>query len=156
MEIENGIFVLKGWIDEHLNSLRLDEADPYANNIAYPPYSLGEDIIKCFGLVSNEGRLWYIDDPNEILLICEIWSSYRQDRNEESDQSGIKLKASLSFLKYLCKTLDCYVILDVGISREIYYKYDGEKREYTKPQHKIFILSADGRLKTTGSDYLLG
>lgn len=157
MEIENGIFILKGWIDEHSNSLGLDEADPYTNDIAYPPYSLGRDIVKYLGLTSsNDDRQWHINDTNKISLICETWSSYKQDKNEEPDQSGIKLKASLSFLKQLCKTLDCDIILDVGINREVYYKYDRENREYTKPQHKIFILSADGRLKTTGSDYQLG
>lgn len=157
MEIENGIFVLKGWIDEHSNSLRLDEADPYTNDIAYPPYSLGGDIIKYLGLTSsNDGRQWHINDSNEISLICETWSSHKHDRDEEPDQSGIKLKASLSFLKHLCKTLDCDIILKVGINREINYKYDRENREYTTPQYKIFTLSADGRLRTTESDYQLG
>lgn len=157
MEIEDGIFVLKGWIDEHTNYLRLDEADPYANNITYPPYSLGEDIIKRLGLISgNDGRQWYINQSNEISLICEAWSSHNQDRNEEPNQSGIKLKASLSFLKHLCIILDCDIIFKVGIKREINYKYDRENREYTKPQYEIFILSADGILKTTGTDYQLG
>jgi hypothetical protein len=156
MEIENGIFVLKGWIDEHSNSLRLDEADPYTNDIAYPLYSIGDDIVKRLGLISiNDGKQW-INESNEILLTCETWSSHKQDKNEESDQSGIRLKASLSFLKYLCNTLDCDIILDVGINREIYYKYNRENKEYTKPQHEIFILSGNGRLKTTESDYQLG
>lgn len=156
MEIENGIFVLKGWIDEHSNSLRLDEADPYTNDIAYPLYSIGDDIVKRLGLISiNDGKQW-INESNEIPLTCETWSSYKRDKNEESNQSGIRLKATLSFLKYLCNTLDCDIILDVGINREVYYKYDRENREYTKPQHKIFILSGNGRLKTTESDYKLG
>lgn len=155
MEIENGIFVLKGWIDEHSNSLRLDEADPYTNDIAYPLYSIGDDIIKQLGLISiNDGKQWS-NESNEILLTCETWSSYKRDKNEESDQSGIRLKASLSFLKYLCNILDCDIIFDVGINRKIYHKYDRENREYTKPQHKIFILSGNGRLKTTESDYQL-
>jgi aromatic ring-cleaving dioxygenase len=156
MEIDNGIFVLKGWIDEHSNSLRLDEADPYTNDIAYPLYSIGDDIVKQFGLISiNDGKQW-INELNEILLTCETWSSYKRDKNEESDQSGIRLKATLSFLKSLCDTLDYDIILDVGINREVYYKYDRESRAYTRPQHKIFILSGNGRLKTTESDYQLG
>jgi hypothetical protein len=156
MEIENGIFILKGWIEENSESLRLDKADPYANDIAYPPYSLGDDIVKRLGLIStNDNKLW-LNKLNETSLICESWSSHKQGRNEESDQSGIKLKASLSFLKSLCTTFDCDIILDVGINREINHKYDRERSKYTKPQHKIFIISADGRLKATGTDYQLG
>lgn len=156
MEIDNEIFVLKGWIDEHSNLLRLDKADPYTNDMAYPLYSIGDDIVKQLGLISiNDGKQW-INESNEILLTCETWSSYKRDKNEESDQCGIRLKATLSFLKSLCDTLDYDIILDVGINREVYYKYDRENRVYTKPQHKIFILSGNGRLKTTESDYQLG
>lgn len=157
MEIEDGIFVLKGWINEHSNSLKLDEVDPYASNIAYPPYSLGEDIIKRLGLISdNDGRQWHIRDLGEISLICETWSSHKLDRDEVPDQSGTKLRASLSFLKHLCVVFNCDIVFNVGIKREINHKYDKVNREYSKPLYKILILSEDGRIKTTEADYQLG
>lgn len=156
MEIDDDTFVLKGWIKERSLSSRLDKSDPYANDITYPPYSLGDKIIELTDLtVANDGKLWYDNETHKVSLICEAWSSHRQGRDEEPDQSGITLKATLSFLIRLCQTFDCDIILDIGIHREIYSKYDRKDREYTQPQHKIFILSADGKLKTTGADFQL-
>ena len=157
MEIESGSFQLKGWINERHNSKRLDEFDPYADEIDYPPYSLGSTIVEQLGLSPDpDGKTWQIAHSSEIVLSCETWSSHRHGRDEEPDQSGMRLKAKLSFLKQLCSTLGYDLIFDVGIKRDISYRYDQEKREYAKPQHKIFIISADGELRTTGANYQLG
>ncbi|MFT3948210.1 MAG: hypothetical protein QM763_14665 [Agriterribacter sp.] len=157
MEIKSGSFQLKGWINERHNSKELDQFDPYADEIDYPPYSLGSTIAEKLGLSTDpDGKTWQIANSAEVALSCETWSSHREGRDEEPDQSGMRLKAKLSFLKGLCSTLGCDLIFDVGIKRDISYRYDREKREYAKPQHKIFILSADGKLRTTGANYQLG
>jgi hypothetical protein len=157
MEIESGIFQLKGWINEHHNSKELDEFDPYADEIDYPPYSLGSPIAEQLGLsVDPDEKTWEVVHTSENVLSCDTWNSHRERRDEEPDQSGMRLKAKLSFLKELCLTLDYDLIFDVGIKRDISYRYDREKREYAKPQHKIFILSADGKLRTTAANYKLG
>ena len=157
MEIESGLFQLKGWINERHVSKELDEFDPYADEIDYPPYSLGSTITENLGLSPDpDGKTWQIAHSSEIVLSCETWSSHREGREEEPDQSGMRLKAELSFLKELCSTLGYDLIFDVGIKRDLSYRYDREKREYAKPQHKIFILSADGKLRTTGANYQLG
>jgi hypothetical protein len=157
MEIESGSFQLKGWINERHNSKELDQFDPYADEIDYPPYSLGSTIAEKLGLSTDpDGKTWQIAHSAAVALSCETWSSHREGRDEEPDQSGMRLKAKFSFLKELCTTLGYDLIFDVGIKRDISYRYDREKREYAKPQHKIFILSADGKLRTTGANYQLG
>lgn len=150
MEIQLDIFELKGWIDKHSTSKGLDEVDPYADNIEYPPYSIGKNIVEKLNLsVDAEGKEWYDNNSNSIALICESWSSHRENKDEYADRSGMRLKASLSFLKYMCHTLDCDLILDVAIAREISDKYDRNKSEYRKPKYRTFILSSDGELRTT-------
>ncbi len=157
MEIDSDMFTLKGWINERSSSKGVDEFDPYADHVDYPPYSLGNMIEEKLGLiVSEDNKFWQIAGSNEIALICETWSSYRESKDEEPNQSGMRLNANLPFLKQLCKILDCDMIFDVGINREISTRYSSEKREYSKPKHKIFILSADGKLRTTDTDYQLG
>ena len=157
MEIESGIFQLKGWINERHNSKELDEFDPYADEIDYPPYSLGSTIAEQLGLSSiSDGKAWQIVHTSENVLSCETWSSHRGNRDEEPDQSGMQLKAKFSFLKEICSTLGYDLIFKVGIKRDVNYRYDREKREYVKTQHKIFILSADGKLRTSGANYQLG
>jgi len=157
MEIESGIFQLKGWINEHRNIKGLDELDPYADKIDYPPYSLGSTIIDSLGLtVDADGKIWQYIHSSENVLTCETWSSHRERRDEEPDQSGMRMKAKLSFLKYLCSTLNFDLIFDVDIKRDISYRYSENKREYSDPHHKIFLLSADGKLRTTDASYQLG
>ncbi len=150
MEIDSDVFQLHGWINERSISKRLDEFDPYADRVDYPPYTLGDAIKERLGLtLDHEGKLWFANNFNEIALICETWASYRERRDEEPDQSGMRLKANLSFLKDLCNKLDCELIFDVGIKREISYRHSSSERKYAEPQHKIFILSEDGTFRTT-------
>lgn len=156
-EIESGIFKLKGWINDPSFSKRLDESDPYADYIVYPPYSLGTNIIDRLKLTTaNDGKFWYDSKSRLMALICEVWSSHRTNKDEEPEQSGMKLKASLSFLKDLCSTFDCNLIIDISIRRDISHRYDQERREYPKPQNKIFIFSSDGKLRSTDTSYQLG
>lgn len=159
MEIELDSFMLKGWIENNSVSKRLDEYDPYADNIDYPPYVLGSEIISKLKLsAKNDLKIWHSPISTSPSLKCEIWSSYRADKDEYPNQSGKRLKASLEFLKYLCSTLDCELIIVVGIKRNIAYKYRSREKEYEylKPKHKILILSLDGTIRSTGKNIKLG
>ncbi len=152
MEIDSGTFQLKGLINEQSNSKGLDEFDPYADEISYPPFSLATEIANQTGLtVGPDGKSW-VSDTSEVVLSCETWSSYRKERDEERAQSGMRLKAKLSFLRYLCSSLGYDLILDVGIKRDIIYRYDRDKTEYPKPKHKLFILSQDGKFRSTNTN----
>ncbi|MEL1240381.1 P-loop domain-containing protein [Flavobacterium flavipallidum] len=158
-EIDSDSFILKGWIKDESISKRLDKYDPYADNVDYPPYIVGADIMSRLNLsLGNDGKFWYLPTLSFPALQCEIWSSHRSDRDENPDQAGKQLKASLQFLKHMCSTLNCDMIFEVSIKREINYKYRSQKDkyEYSKPIHKLFILSSDGELRTTGKNHKLG
>jgi hypothetical protein len=60
----------------------------------------------------------------------------------------VQLRASLTFLQHLCTTLNCGLIFQVSIQREVRYKYRDGREEYTTPQYRIFILSKEGQLIT--------
>lgn len=159
MEINSGFFILKGWLKGESVSKRLDEYDPYADNIDYPPYVIGDEIASKLKLsVSDDGKIWNLPLSSFPALKCETWSSHRVNRDENPSQAGQRIKASLEFLTHLCTTLNCDLILDVGIKREINYKYRSqeEKYEYSKPKHNIFILSSNGELRNIGQNYKLG
>lgn len=159
MEIESGSFELNGWIRDESISKGLDEYDPYADNVDYPPFVIGDGIVDRLGLsVDDDGKIWRLPKLSYPALKCEIWSSHRDDRDENPNQAGKRLKASLRFLKHMCSTLNCDLILEVSIKREINYKYRSRenKYEYSKPIYKLFILSSDGELRTTEKNYKLG
>jgi len=157
MEIDSDIFQLKGWINDCYNQKRLDEYDPYAGQIYYPTYSLGDKIVENLGLVADSsGKKWKTHNASEDVLVCETWSSSGHTSDDDPDQIGIVLRAKLSFLKKLCETFNYDIIFEVSIKRDIYHSYSRDTNEYSTPVYKLLILSSDGKLRTTGADYQLG
>jgi len=157
MEIDEAPFFLKGWIDELYKAKGIDKFDPYANEIDYPPHSIGEEICEKLGLTLDaDGKIYHFSNNTHIAVMSELWNSRKDYTEEESEQSGNRAKASLSFLKYLCKILDCELIFDVGITRDFIYPYRDKGEEYMKAIHKIFILSEDGQLTELGASVQIG
>ncbi len=153
VEIDSGIFQLKGWIFNSYSSKGIDEYDSYGGNMSYPPFSLGEPFLKELDISSDsEGKLWYFNDGS-LALKCDTWSSSLTSYDEEPNQSGMRLSASLTLLKKLCKIYDCHLIINVNISRDFEYKYKPDDHEYLNPSHRNYILSSDGRLKSTSENH---
>ncbi len=158
-EINSKPFRLQGWIKDHSSSNEIDKRDPYAGNISYPPIQISNEVISQLNLITEDsGKTWRTLKNPSAALKNETWSSAGNENEEELDQAGKRLKASPQFLKQLCSTLNCDLILTIRITRSISYKYRSkeEKYEYPKPIHKAFIISSDGKLRTTGADYQLG
>ncbi|MBS1595814.1 MAG: ATP-binding protein [Bacteroidetes bacterium] len=157
IEIESGKFNLRGWIKERSYRTGLDQLDPYAESISYAPYNIGDSFIEDLSLsVDDERKSWHEENSGEICLMSTSWLSHKEKRDEDADQSGSRLRAKLTFLKMLCKKYNCDIIFDIGVRRDISYKYDRSNREWVGPKHKIFILSANGKLRTTNESYQLG
>lgn len=155
VEIDSGIFQMKGWVLNPDSTKGIDEYDPYGNCMSYPPFTLGKPFLKKLDLSSDsEGKIWCFSD-GRMALKCDTWSSNLSGYNEEPDQSGMRLSASLTLLKKLCTVYDCHLIINVNISRNIEYKYRPDDHEYLNPSHKIYILSSDGRLKSTSENHRL-
>ncbi len=157
-EIDSDIFQLKGWNADCSVSKGIEERDPHAFGVEPPSFLVDELILDRFNLiVDDSNRIWMEKESQKSLLVNRIWRSSWKGKDEEVDQSGTMLTADLSFLKNLCITLDCELIFDVSLKRGTINRYSNEKREYPKSQHKIFIFSEDGKLRTTGGeDYQIG
>lgn len=153
MEIDSDPFKLLGWIREDYESKGIDSFDPFGDNVDYPPYLIGDQIVEKLGLKKDyDSKLWYLPLNNIPSLECLIWSSRRANKDEEPNQFGKTLMASLTFLKYLCSSLNCEILIDIKINREINYNYRSRERsyEYSKPKQKIFILNQNGKLRSIG------
>lgn len=160
MEFNSFPFELQGWIWREDKDKCLDESDPHAAEIPFPPYQLGQSIIERFGLsVDLEARHWYLPNQDKASLKCEIWSTNKPRPDEEPLRSGNRLQASLSFLKLLCSSLGRELIFEVQVSRRLRhssYARDEKETGYTPPHNKIYVLSGDGQLRDTESYYQLG
>lgn len=156
MEFYHNPLILEGWIYQQYIAKGIDEFDPYAAKLQYPPYEIGDLISEKLSLlVDSEKRKWKFFKEEKESTICEIWSQMHIN-NEEPTRYGNRLKASLSFLKKLCLEFQCELIIEVQIKRNVKESYDmwkGESSEYKPPINKIFILSKDGKLRDTERYY---
>ncbi|MBT1690657.1 hypothetical protein [Dawidia soli] len=150
MEIDSESFFLKGWIDDWSASKGPYENDPYAEELAFPPFSLGKSYRDRLNLVEEpDGYSTRHNESNQVVLRCDTWSSEKSDRDEHPDQEGMVLRANLDFLRQLCATVDCDIIFEVSIQRDVRFKYNEGQNEYSRGQNRIFILSQDGEFRTT-------
>ncbi|MGL5083726.1 MAG: hypothetical protein ACRC8A_19765 [Microcoleaceae cyanobacterium] len=160
MEFNEPPFELQRWIWRGYQGEGIDAADPHAGKIDYPPYRIGDSIIKQLGLsVDLEQRKWFMTGRAQESLVCELWSTHRGEDKEEPHKYGIRMSASLEFLNQLCVTLERELIIEVQIERRLrkssYYTRSDDDGEYPAANSKVYILSADGKLRDTGTCYQL-
>jgi hypothetical protein len=154
MEFESEKFVLKGWLTYPSGSKGLDDFDTRSAEISYPIISLGTSVMTDFKLVS-ELNVWKEIGKSTALLRCENWSTNRGDRDEYTDQCGMRLKANLNFLKRVCQKYKSDLIIEMAIDRDIIISRGGSNN-YGKPFIKILIISADGTIRTTDRGFGIG
>ncbi len=157
MEFDLAPFILKGWIWRGYTGKRLDEYDPFAGEIAFPPYQVSDVIVEQLGMsVDTEQREWFLPSSDKASLICELWSINKPRPDEDPLRRGERLSASLDFLKKLCLIQKCQIIFNIQISRRFHYgshaRNEGDNG-YNPPHSKIYILSADGKLRDTETHY---
>ena len=162
MEFNAPPFELRGWTRRFDISKGLDDFDPCAGNIPYPPFVVDSTLLNRFGLIADqEQRVWTASDGIEVVL-CELWGEYKKRNSHDQEireRDGARMHASLTFLKTLCQTLDRLLIIEVQIQRTYaessYHRRKGSD-EYRPPASRVYLLSADGKLRTTTTSHQLG
>ncbi len=165
-EQENGLdvppFELRRWIGRAHPSKGLDDMDPHAGSIDYPPHAVEEDIVRCMKVRPDlEHRQW-IDDAGAAVLASEIWGEFKKlSRHDEHDtrRRGSRLSASLTFLQALCRTFDRHLILRVEVNRSVHspYRQGGTERDaYRPPSVQIYLFTGDDNIRSATTRYRLG
>jgi hypothetical protein len=159
MQYEIYPFELLGWIWREYIYNRLDEYDPHASQLDFPPYQVGQSIVDRLGLsADSEQREWFLSNTEKASILCELWSTNKPRRDEERLRYGNRMSASLVFLKRLCSTLERELIIEIQINRK--FKRNSFMRVengsgYKPPHSQIYILSADGKLRDSKTHYQL-
>jgi hypothetical protein len=155
MEFEQGNFVLKGWIKYPSKSRGLDNFDYRSAEVSYPIISLGESIMSDLDLLSAFNSWKDIEEDKEVLR-CENWSTDSSDRDEYTEQCGMRLVAKMSFLIDACKKYQRNLLIEMSIDRDVIFTRMGGNNDYGKPVVKILIISADGTIRTTEGNFRIG
>lgn len=160
MEFDEPPFQLQGWIYSKSQDKGLDEYDPFAGDISYPPYQPGESIVEQFGLWTDfEQRNWYSPNAENPVMVSELWGDKPYNDRDSPVRHGNRISAPLDFLANACSRLGRDLIIEVQIERRYAYnsyraKTDDEI-QYTPHYSKVYLLSADGKLRDAGKSYQL-
>lgn len=138
---------------------KLDEFDPYLNEMSYPPLALDPEIVARFHLSSDEeNRNWKLAGESLPVSVCESWHECGRSREGSPNRHGDRIFASISFLRQICSTLERSMIVTVKIRR-----LDGSRSSDESPSAygmpascKAFIFDAHGILKDTRTNHQLG
>jgi hypothetical protein len=152
-------FELIGWIlDTDGGDRRLDQFDPLAKEIAYPPDEVGEPFAATLGLSPDyERRGWCKGNTTVPSVVTEIWSQKGSSRREEPFRAGHRMSASVDLLKELCVTSGKDLIICVEIERRVHrdYRSGTDEDSYLPVSHNVFLLSADGLLRDETTSHQL-
>jgi hypothetical protein len=159
MEFDKPPFVLRGWTYQGEVERGIDKLDPHAGDISYPPYRAGSHFANQFDLIErSDGRVWTKFGEQEPVLKSRLWGRYIVNDHDGPVRHGNRLSASVDFLKEVCASLGANLILEVQISRNPDRTYSGRSDDSRKrdEETRIFLFSADGKLRDTETLYQVG
>ncbi len=154
LEVNDGLYQLKGWIQENSKELGIDEYDPWAGDICYPPLRPAEWFAQEFNLQHDyEQRVWFSEEQGgRDLLRSQMWGDQGERNDQYIPEVGQRLVATKKTMLQQLAQLKMDLILEVQIRRD--FRRDSFRRErssvvdYVPPYTLFTILEADGRLKT--------
>ena len=154
LEIDFEGFKLKGWVVDPSESNRLDQQDPWAGNIAYPPPEPAAYIAELMRLNSDhEHRRWFLKSNHIDVAWSEVWGYFQEKDNDEANhESGARLQVSFDFIKSLLSELKMDLIVEIQIERHLRYSRwersnDNDTRSI-RPSARLFLIKSDGSIST--------
>lgn len=153
LEIDYGKYQLKGWIWETSKEHGIDERDPWAGDIGYPPIRPAEWFCESIGLHSDyERRMWRTSSSDQPVMRSHVWGRKSTKNEYMSPETGSRMIASEESLAQWLSFLGMNIILEVQISRDFrrdsYRRRREESLEYLPPYTLMVMIDAAGRIET--------
>jgi len=155
LEIDREKFQLKGWIaDRHPNS-GLDDQDPWAGGISYPPVTPAPFVLDVMHLsTDSESRVWRVQNgkQEENALWSQVWGYYREKDDETEKESGSRIQGSFRFVLEFLRKIDMDLIIEVEIERQLrrprYESYKEDDLGFIPPSARFFLVKSNGNVCT--------
>ncbi|WP_220491359.1 hypothetical protein [Pseudoalteromonas sp. SR45-6] len=160
-EIDDGPFILRGWLREHSGDARLDEKDVFNHGVRLIEATPSENVIKILELRQSDiyPVSWINSTNGSRVFHYEAWGDVRDGSRqreyiygEDVISNGHSLKISLHHLKQYLDKVDFDLILEVEITRRV--TKDGIT-EYNKESEKearyarLYLFRRTGEIFTT-------
>jgi hypothetical protein len=148
-QIDCDAFKLQGWIVDRDRPGGLDDSDPWAGAIKFPPPRPAPFVSELMALDSDaEQRTWTAGGGPAMWV--ETWGQYQEkDDDDEGHDSGERLRASLGFIIEFLRNMDMDLIVKVDIDRRLRrsrYESNADDIGYVPGSAKYFLIRSDGSL----------
>ncbi|QCK15228.1 ATP-binding protein [Mangrovivirga cuniculi] len=145
-EISEGKFQLKGWINEPYYNNGIDRFDPYAVGIKAPLPSIGEAYMELLKITPDPmKKTWHLNKNDKVFKLHSWSSALKYEIKPE--RSGIRITGEIEILKTLCQELNCCIIIEITLRREIDSQFRPKDYKFIPAKHKIFLLTDNGTIK---------
>ena len=152
LQIDTDQYQLQGWINVASSELGIDEYDPWAGDIYYPPLRPADwfcDVTKL--CADNESRTWSsYEELNDVVLRSWTWGRKSEEREFESPESGERLTASKAALLGWLKAQEKDLIVEVQIRREFRpgsFQYRNKCiSDYLLPYSLVLVMNPNGSI----------
>lgn len=155
LSFENNPFQAIELLTVNEQYLDLPKKDPFAGHIEFKTYSLSvliSELLAKFGTVLKlDEKTWLYN--NDIFLKNYYWGEFATGDRDEYYPNGSIARLSLQILLLICNLMSVEIAIQVTINRSDCAKYDKSRKYEYEPVRKTFILSADGRLRSTKKCY---
>ena len=152
MEIDKSGFRLMSWVEDRESGKALDQFDPWAGAIQYPPLKPAKFVRDLLQLEEDrECRVWHLQTAgvSKEVLWSQVWGSDCRQDNDSEGEHGRRLQASPTFVTEFLGKMNMNLIVEVEIERctrrDRYERSEDDDLGYVQPYFRIFVLRADGR-----------
>ena len=153
LEIDSGQFKLQGWICETSKEHGIDERDPWAGDIGYPPLRPAKWFATSNDLQSDdERRVWRSPSLGEgPVLYSYVWGGKSEKNDYSTPETGSRLIANVEALKLWLSSISMDLILEVQINREFrrgsYRHKQEDTPEYLLPYTLVILFRSNGKIE---------
>ena len=151
LEIDQGGFVLKGWIDNRDCDGGLDRKDRWSGGVRYPAPAPSEEIVELMALATDSDERVWCDDAETPVMRSQVWGNLETERDARDDERGERLLASIDFVKDVLRTLDRDLIVEVQIGiRGHRWRYETREDddERIPERTRVYVVKSDGHFVT--------
>ena len=151
LEIDQGGFVLKGWIESRDGDSGLDRKDRWSGGVRYPPPAPAKEIVELMGLGTDADERVWCDETKTPVMRSQVWGSLETERDERADERGERLLASLDFVNDVLRNLDRDLIVEVQIGRRGHrwrYETREDDDERIPERTRLYVVKSDGHFIT--------
>lgn len=151
LQIDKGLYQLKGWIVDRPIERGIDESDRWAGDVRFPAPEPAAFVVEMMRLsTDSDRRVWLAPACPTPTLRSETWGHFPEKDSSERP-SGRRLQVSSQFLVKFLTAIGMDLVVEVEIQRRSRHKHyerrDGDELGNIPPSTRIFIVKGDGTIR---------